>query len=304
MLYKLKSIVFILCFLASSTLYSNIPKNISKFGEMPRSIAKDYYIYRFLNERNVSAKEAQNLLEQTKRVNFKLFHALAKSMKDKGFTKVSKCLRLKTTKLIKEDDECIAIGLSIYDALNLDKKTIKSLIPRLNDYKNIVDILKILNSKNLFKTALKDNKKFIYIFNRAGARNRKRFFDREIKPNKINQLSKIYGFNTSIKIILTQRDLKNLQRSLLHIKINPNLSSNTLFFLALNAIEFNKKARAMKLLDYANKKAYYRFDKDKILFWSYLISKEKNYLQELNKSFDINIYTIFAHEKLAISAIL
>ena len=299
MLCKLKSIVFALCFFASSALYSQMPKHISEFSKLPRSIAKDYYIYRFLNERSLSPQEAQNLLEQTKRVNFKLFYSLAKKMKDKGFTKVSKCLRLKTIQLIKEDDECIAIGLSVYDALSLNKKTLKSLIPKLNNYKDVADMLKILSSKDIFKTALEDNKKFIYIFNRTGAKNRKKFFDKEIKPNKINQLSKIYGFNKSIRIILTQRDLKNLEKSLLDIKINPNLSSNTLFFLALNAIEFNKKIRAMKLLEHANKKAYYRFDKDKILFWSYLVSKEKKYLQELNKSFDVNIYTIFAHEKLS-----
>jgi len=295
-----KGIVTVLCLLLPYFLYAQLPQNFSSFQKLPRSIAKDYYIYRYLNERNVTSRQAQELLEQTKRVNFKLFHSFAKRIDDKGFKKVSKCLKFKTPLLLKKDDECIAIGLSISNALSLDRNTTIMLSKRLKNYKDINKTLQIISSENIMQEALKNSKKFIEIFNKAGSKNRKKLFDNEIEKDKLNQLAKLKSFNRTIEIIVTARELKNLQKSLLHVEVNQNLTQKSIFFLALNALEQNQKKLALNLLNKAYDKAYYRFDKDKITFWKYLITKEKKYLEKLNSSFDVNIYTIYAHEKYSI----
>ncbi|MFK5882099.1 MAG: lytic transglycosylase domain-containing protein [Sulfurospirillum sp.] len=295
--FRARGIAVLLCLLTPFLLYAQMPQDFSSFHKLPRSIAKDYYIYRYLNERNVTGDEAQKLLEQTKRVNFKLFYSIAKKIKDKGFEKVSKCLKLKTDLLLKTDDECIAIGLSISDALTLDKNTTKNLSKRLKKYKDINETMVILSSGNILQEALKKSKKFIEIFNKAGPKNRKKLFNKKISKEEINRLANFKEFNRSIEIIVTQRELKNLQKSLLHVEANQNLTQKSLFFLGLNALEQNRKILALNFLDKAYKKAYYRFDKDKIIFWKYLLTKDEKYTQELNSSFDVNIYTIYAHEK-------
>ena len=287
-------LLFIFC---AQTVFAQIPKNIDDFKKLPRSIAKDYYIFRYLNEKDISAAEAQKLFTQSKSVSLKLFYSFAKKMNNEEFKKASKCLRLKRAQLLKEDDECIAIGLSIYDIFSLDKSRLKKLKIDLASYKNINGILEIASSADIFNSALKNKKRFIKIFNHVGSINRKKLFDKLISKKDINQLSTIYGFNKSIEIILTQRELKNLQKSLLNINITSNLTSKSFFFLGLNALEFNKKELALKYFDKAYKKAYYRFDKDKILFWEYQTNKDKKYLKNLKSSFDVNIYTIFANEK-------
>ncbi len=278
-------------------LFAQIPKNMEDFKKLPKSIAKDYYIYRYLNEKNISSDQAKKLFVQAKRINRKLFYSFAKKMNDPGFKKVSKCLRLNTAQLLKKDSECIAIGLSIYDIFSLDKNTLKKLNTNLANYKDLNSILKISTSSDIFSSALKDKNIFIKIFNHIGSINRKKLFNKLISKNNINQLSTIYGFNKSIEIILTQRELKNLQKSILNIDATSNLTSKSLFFLGLNALEFNKKDLALKYFNKAFNKAYYRFDKDKILFWEYLASTDENFLKSLKSSFDINIYTIFANEK-------
>jgi len=48
----------------------------------------------------------------------------------------------------------------------------------------------------------------------------------------------------------------------------------------------------MAFFDEAYKKAYYRMDKDKVLFWQFLVSKDKKYKNAIKKSFDLNIYTL------------
>ena len=287
-------LLFIFC---AQTVFAQIPKNIDDFKKLPRSIAKDYYIYRYLNEKNISSAEAQKLFIQSKRMSLKLFYSFAKKMNDKEFKKASKCLRLKRTQLLKEDDECIAIGLSIYDIFSLDKSRLKKLKINLANYKNISGLLEIASSADIFNSALKNKKKFIKIFNHVGSINRKKLFNKPISKKDINQLSTFYGFNKSIEIILTQRELKNLQKSLLNLNVTSNLTSKSFFFLGLNALEFNKKELALKYFSEAHKKAYYRFDKDKILFWEYQANKDKKYLKNLKSSFDTNIYTIFANEK-------
>ena len=299
MLYKFRGIVAILCLLIPFVLYAKMPKNVQDFEKLPRSIAKDYYIYRFLRENTIKSEDAQKLLEQTKRVNFKLFYLFAKKLNDKGFTKVAKCLKLRLNDLLKQDNECIAIGLNVSKALALDKKDIKNLAKRLKDYKKLSSTLRVLSYPDVMSEALKNSKKFIGIFNSANSKYRKKIFDKELSKKEINKLAIQKRFNRSIEIIVLQKNLKNLKKSLLLVNPNQNLTQKSLFYLALNALKHKKKNLALDFLDSTYKKAYYRFDKDKVLFWKYLITKDRKYLKKLETSFDINLYTIFAREKLS-----
>ena len=285
-----------LCLLAPVYIFAHVPNDISSFSKLPRSIAKDYYIYRYLNEKNPSSNDAKKLLTQAKRVNLKLFRSFAKKIDDEGFKKVSKCLRLKTKALLKEDNDCIAIGLSTRDALSLDKQTVKKLSFKLKNYKDINQTLQILSAKNIFTESLKNKKDFLNIINSSGDKYRKLLFDKTIDKKTINSLSEKKAFNKTIELVMTQRNLQNLQKSFLQINQNQNLTSKSLFFLGLNALEYKKKSLAQAWFNSAYKKAYFRFDKDKISFWQYLVSGDKIYLDDLLKSFDINIYTIYAHE--------
>jgi len=295
--FNFKSKVTLLCFLVPIVVFGHIPKNTSSFDKLPRSIAKDYYIYRYLNEKNISSNDAKKLLFQAKRINLKLFRSFAKKINNKDYKKISSCLRLKTKKLLLKDNDCIDIGLSVKDAISLDKKTIKKLYGRLKNYADINETLKVLSSNDVFSTALKDKKNFLYIINTSGNKYRKKVFDKNISKEDINKLSLKKSFDKTIELVMTQRNLKNLQKSFLQIQQDQKLSSKSLFFLGINALEFKKKKLALKWFNKAYKKAYFRFDKDKISFWRYLVTKRRIYLDDLSSSFDINIYTIYAHEQ-------
>ena len=68
----------------------------------------------------------------------------------------------------------------------------------------------------------------------------------------------------------------------------------------MNAIEHNQNDNALAHLKKTHKLAYYRSHKDKALFWQYLITKDKKILKELANSIDINMYALYAKEKLGI----
>ena len=120
--------VILICF---TPLFAEVPNDLSFFEDKPRSIAKDYYIYRYLQKNSTTSSEAWKLLEMSQHMSLKLFHAFASRIDDPNFKKTSKCLKMKLGELLKQDDECLAIGFDLYDATKLNTKTLKSIEKRL-----------------------------------------------------------------------------------------------------------------------------------------------------------------------------
>ena len=295
--FNLFSRVFLLCFLPL-ILFAKVPENLSFFEDKPKSIAKDYYIYRYLQKDSTTSQEAWKLLEHVNRMNLKLFHAFASKIDEPNFKRTSQCLKMKLNELLKQDDVCLAIGFSIYDATKLEKKELKNIEKRLKPYK-ISNILHVLYSDTPFKTLLKtDKKEFFEVFNSVGNAYREQYFDKELPKSKIKELETSWQINTAIKLIVTDIKMKNINKSLLHVdRFSTNLSHESLFFLGLNALKQRYDKLAIAFFDEAYKKAYYQMDKDKILFWQFLVTNEKKYKEELKNSFDLNIYTLLVGAK-------
>lgn len=277
--------------------FGSVPKDYTFFHNKPDGIAKDFYISRYLDSPKCSKEDAWALLEQISRMTYPLFHAFAAKMEDAGWNKVSQCLKLEITKLLATDDQdCIAIGLSVFEASKLEKKKLKELASKLDGYKEAV-ALRTLAQDDIFATMLQHGgDAFFEVFNKIGAAYRLEHFNKPIDAKIIENLTQDKRFNDSIKLIITDAKLKNIQKSLLHVSPSTNgtLTHQSLFFLGLNALKFDKLQLAMAFFDASYELAYYRIDKDKTSFWRYLISKDTKYIKQLQESFDINIYTLLA----------
>ncbi|RUM74497.1 MAG: lytic transglycosylase domain-containing protein [Sulfurovum sp.] len=70
--------------------------------------------------------------------------------------------------------------------------------------------------------------------------------------------------------------------------------ANKYFKTGLALLRQGKKEQAAVYLDAAYKNYLKRYEKDKSLFWLYLTTKKKIYLDQLLKSYDPNIYTLMA----------
>ncbi len=148
----------------------------SEVHKMPQSVEKDYYIWRFLSQKNTTAKEARSIIQEANHLNKKLKVAYKKRT-----------------------------GLTA----------------------------KLAPKPPLYKTTSKIDWK------------------RKSKANKY--------FKTGIKLV----EQKQLQKAADH------------FYAAHNKYE-------------------QRWEKDKSLFWLYLVTKDKDYLDKLRKSYHINMYTLTA----------
>ncbi len=273
--------------------------------DKPKSIAKDFFIIQFFKQEDTSKEEALKAFDMVKRKSKRVLKAYRKIIPKDIPDKELKCYRLETKDLLKEDSKCLALGLSIRDAIKLSKKDLKKAILKLDEYPVLRDDLKILSSKKPIKELFEDRiHRFYRIFFKTGSKYRRKYLD-EILPNDF-MLSIIEDkqFSRFVKYVVLDKDLNKLKKSLLSIRNDlKDFSHKTLFYLGINAIKNKQEKLALKYLNIAYDKAYYQFDKDKVLFWKYLLEKKNEDFKLLANSWDNNIYSLYAKELIKTKAI-
>jgi len=262
----------------------------------PTSIAKDYYIWRFLDQ-NITATEANEAFYQVKNVNRKIFLRYAKKSGDKEFEKIAKCMKLKPKEFLKADGSCIAASLTPYKFIQLNLEEKKRLLKKVKRFEKTYKILSILSSKYPFELLLENEDIFFEVFNSVGDKYRETILNKTIPKETLERLKKEKQFDSFVNIVITNPKLKKLHYSFFEIK-KDGLSSYSSFLIGINAIRYGLNKKAKDFLEYSKEKSYYTFDIDKCNFWLYQITKSKKYLKELANSSDINIYSLYAQELL------
>ena len=293
----IKKILLLVLFI--SNIFANTTIDKSWLEKQPRSYSKDFYISLYLKQ-NISSSDAIWALGQAYKVNKKLLYPYAKALKNADTTYTINCMKTKTKNLINKDATCIKLGIKLYQAANLSKKQLNKIIKKVKKpYPLLAKELEIINSPIAFLDLVKSSPKvFFDIFNNSGANFRIKNLNHHLPIKLLNKLSKHkYRFYSMVKIIVTTPQLNELQQSLLHVNAK-NLQHKTQFMLAINAIKLNKNKIASNYLKLASKSAYFMFDKDKVLFWQYQLTKNNKYLEKLSKSWSNNIYSLYAKEKL------
>jgi soluble lytic murein transglycosylase len=101
-----------------------------------------------------------------------------------------------------------------------------------------------------------------------------------------------------MKYVVFDKRLTNLQESFYVLKDNKTLDPDLLFLLGINAVNNQDIEIAKTFFTNSLNKSYYRTDRDKALFWLYLVSKDNKFLDEISKSWDNSIYVLYAKELL------
>ena len=208
----------------------------------PRSYAKDFYIWRYLNQ-DINASEAIWALGEARYVNNKLLRRYANKLKDTDTTKVLQCMRLKASSFLNKDSDCIEVGLTSFKATKLKKNQLDKIIQIVKEsYPNSAKRFEIINSNSPFKLLVKSSTKvFFETFNETGGVFRVNNFNHPLPKSYIKKLRKEKKkFAQTIKLIVTNPKLTKIQESLL--TLDPKgLSHKSQFFLSINAIQHNKK---------------------------------------------------------------
>lgn len=273
--------------------------NITKewLDSKPRSYYKDFYLWRYL-DKNITPDEAIWALGEARHVNTKLFRRYAKKLNHKETSRVVQCQKMSHTKLVQQDPICIELGLTPYKATKLSSKDLKKVINTIEEINSSkIEVFNIVNSKLPFNILIKSEPKVFYdTFLEVGGVFRQNNFNHHLPKDLLTKLqSDSKNFQRFVRKVVLSPQLNKLQKSLLTLN-NNNFNHKTTFYLAINAIKHKKKKIALEFLEESKKNAYYKFDKDKVSFWQYKLTNNKEILKELSQSWDVNIYSLYAKE--------
>ncbi len=263
------------------------------FNDKPKSLTKDFYISQFLDQ-GCSDTEAATLLPQVKNLNSKLFKKFAPHIDD--MKRKAYCQKLKGKQFIGKSEDCIQMGLSLYKATKLPPSLLQTIATQMTQNPALAVKYLAISSKKFDNLIKLPPKLLLQTFNNVGGKFRQVHYDHALPKNLIPLLSQEKGFNTMIEKVV-RGNFPQLQKSLVGIDGIP-LSAEGNFLLALNAIRYGQREQALTYLNHAEAKATFSFEKDKALFWKYLLTQDKTILTLLTQSKEINLYSLYAFETL------
>jgi len=294
----MKTLLIITLFITSLFSFSDEDITLQWLEKQPTSIAKDFFIWRYL-EKDITPEQSNQAISQMRYLSGKILHSYIDKSNDLNLQDYKKCMRENSTNLLKREAYCIKAGLSMYDATKLPQNELQEFIKKAKkEYPKYAKELEVIQTKTPYKKLIKSDKEtFFNIFNQSGSVFRAEKFDHYFPASLFAKIKDDKRFAQTIKLIVTNLDMRKAQISLL--KLSPEgLSFHSVFHLAINAIRHKKEDLSLIYLEDAFKKAYYRMDKDNILFWQYQLTQDKKYLEDLSNSWDVNIYSLFAQELL------
>lgn len=272
---------------------------LKEIESKPSGRAKNFMIWQYLKQ-DITSKEADAAYELVEGNVAKIKKAYLKKSKNKVLLREIECRGRKDLLEITEKD-CFKLAVNSYKTLNMDDKSRKELISRLES-KSAKDSVKIQAEPYSEKAYMPYSSNTILdMFMRTTAKHRRDNLNISLSKEFIDHMfskeASSWKKFALIKRIINDDKLDKLQESIL--LINPdNVGSDSNFLLALTMLKYSKEEQAM-LYFKASKKTYVRkMSIDKNLFWMYQVSNDKKYLEELASSMDINIYSLYAKEKL------
>lgn len=259
----------------------------------PNSLAKDYYLYRLLEDKQMQKEQIQELKPHIYRYAGKIKTAIEAIIPPLGYNKENElCYTYNTQNILDANLSCKMIRLnSLTFIQDLNTSTRDSIKSELEN-SDLKKLLNAFNSKDPLNYAILnyDSANFYKIFDFK--KNQKDFY---LEKEFVNDLAKEKEFTPFVKKIVIGKTNPLIRKSLLNV--NVDLSSNdSAFYLGINAILENDEKKAIEFFKQAAQTYTSQSLKDNSIFWLYLISKDEKFLDELAKSPSLNIYTLYARE--------
>jgi len=284
---------FLLFILFTLSLYSDaLNPSFKEIKLMPSSYSKDYYIWRLLQKKTTTKKEALTAYKWTKRKNSKLHKAIRKKL---GYIPTNK----KSVKKNKNPNNFIIYPSTAAKKRSRSLKKIRRLYKKIKKKGRYSDVLQVFTAKSPFNE-LKNLpiKTQAYILNNLKTRYLKKYFNHPFTKKQIKQLLNEKSFNTGIFKIITTPSLQKVKKSLVFNSEVNKLNFESNFLLGMNAIEFKKTNHAINFLSIARTKTKKQSQYDQVDFWLYLLTGYNGFLDKLLKSNQVNIYTLKARDIL------
>lgn len=271
----------------------------------PKGLARDFYIWQFLSKEDTTLNDALKAYELIYRKTPKLDSLMSAKGKVSELPRALYCQRLSFEALMKQDITCIKNGLNLASVPSMPKKYRTLLIQKLANEPTLKTRVEILSAPNILTRMLQSSAAdFSAIYNSLRPNQRTQILNQTIKPSALKKLAdeNNKGFNSMLQSIIVSQDksYEKFKKSLVGANIT-GADSYTLFMLGLNEILHSKHNAALLYFKRASANATTPMQKNRTLFWQYRLSNDQKVLEELSKSSNVDLYTIYANQKLAVT---
>ncbi|EAC1338263.1 transglycosylase SLT domain-containing protein [Campylobacter coli] len=286
----------ILILLSLSLVFLNAsPYNLERLKQEENSIAKDYYIYRLLEKKIISKKEAEGLNSHIFRYVGKIKSELEKIIPVKIFIdpKYAPCYNYTKVNILDANQTCQSIRLnSIAFIASLDNASRSALAQKLSHQRgDLANLLLAFNTPEPIAYIIQ--KEDVNGFFRL--RNYSKKYDFDLNASFANKLPTHVGFKNFAQNIIIKKENPKFRASML--KIDPTfVNEDSAFYLGINALAYNKEELAYNFFAKAAQTFKMQSNKDNAIFWMWMIKKDDKDLQTLAKSSSLNIYSLYAKE--------
>lgn len=271
---------------------------LDEINDKPASREKNFLIWQFLHQ-DINASQASEAFYQVDNVNERFLFDYACKTDEAEIRYTAECLQKLSTDLMSiEQEDCLYLALTPLKAQHLESYQRELIATRLGDRFGDVQWLRTMNHNNHF-SLYSDLASSLKLFLISGVTYRQEHFNHTIDIETLGQLSSLPGFNQLVYLTATDPKMDKLQESLSNLS-GGVYDGQTHFYLGVNALKFNRADNALFHLKEAKRKSLSPMERDKNSFWIYRIAHDEALLNELAQSLDINMYTLWAKEKLGI----
>ena len=268
-------------------------KSFEEIKDEPKGLAKDYYFYRLLTEGDYTKEQVQILNKDVFRRAGVLAKKLAEILPPKKVK--GNCDSVGVKNILDANVTCQKQRLRVPFMMKLKKETRQKLADKFKDSDPLLyRRLSSLNEKHPEDEFAKfnDTDAFLVYFKQSSHKDK---FDKIFDAKFINSLAAKKEFHILANDLIIDKKSAKFRQNFLAIK-ETELAGKDAFMLGVNAVLLNSPKDAMRFFARAEA-AFDRQDrKDNAAFWLYLLSKNTIYLDKLNQSRDVNIYTLYANE--------
>lgn len=280
-------------------LFANLyAVTIDEINDKPSSREKNFLIWQFLRQ-DINATQASDAFYQVEMVNERFLFDYAKKTDEAEIKYTVDCLQKLSTDLMNiVEDDCLYLALTPIKAQHLESYQRELIATRLGERFGDVQWLRTMNHNNHF-SAFSDIGSSLKLFLISDIAYRAEHFNNLIDNEILSQLTMLKGFDQFVYLSATDPKLDKLQESLSNVS-GGVYTPQTHFYLGINALKFKRADNALFHFQEAKRKAFSPMERDKNSFWMYRITQDEITLKELSESLDINMYTLWAREKLGV----
>ncbi|WP_258436497.1 lytic transglycosylase domain-containing protein [Helicobacter monodelphidis] len=271
--------------------------------DKPKGIVRDFYIWQYLNENQLNSQQIHTAYALLNAKNPYLNKVLDRLGSKEPMPRDIECSKMDIKRAFKEDEKCLSLAsvgkLKLFKTM--PKKESIAIADKLaNAYPHLSSAIRILSSSQFYQEILQANAVvFTMVYDALSLKEKQRISQQSAIPviEKLSQQNHQPFFNMLNTAALNAYSTP-LKKILLHSDII-QAPHNTLFLLGLNELQFGSKQKALRYMQRVQNSKAQRFFIDRALLWQYLITQNQQFLQEILASNHVNIFSLFAAEKLA-----